>query len=123
MFALAILASGLLEVSAADTTPGQKLTPLQKAKTIKLPQVSYSGIPLSEVLTHLNNESNKRDPEGKGVKITLAENIKTKGLTAITLNLKNVTLADALASIAKIARLRLQETDTGIVLTETTGNP
>lgn len=119
MLALAVLASGQMATFAADTKPAPSLRPLQKARAIMIQIVHYESLPLSEVLKHLCNETKKRDPEGKGIKISLAENARDKSYTSIKLDLKNVSLADALGSIAQIARLRVQETDTEIILAPT----
>jgi hypothetical protein len=76
--ALAVLVSGLLAASAADTKPTQSSAALEKAKNIKLSVVRYEGLPLSQVIINLQDESVKRDPARKGVKITLAANAGAK---------------------------------------------
>ena len=125
MFALAVavLVSGLLAASAADTKPAQSSAALEKAKNIKLSVVRYEGLPLSEVIINLHDESVKRDSAHKGVKITLAANAEAKAYTVIKLDLKDVTLANALERVAQSAGLRLQATDTELLLVLKTAKP
>jgi hypothetical protein len=114
--ALAVLVSGLLPASAADTKPARSFAALEKAEHIKLSVVRYEGLPLSEVIINLHDESVRRDSAHKGVKITLAANAEAKAYTVIKLDLKDVTLAKALERVAQCAGLRLQATDTELLL-------
>ena len=109
--------------SAPSVEESQKPTPLQTAQRIKIPEITYHGLPLSEVLINLNDEAIKRDPEGKGVKITLAASAQAKAGTVIALKLNDVTLAQALGKVAQKAQLRLDATDTEIILAPATGKP
>ncbi len=121
--ALAALVSSLVAASAADTKPAQGAAALEKARNIKLPVVHYEGLPLTEVIINLHDESIKRDPKRKGVKITLAANAKAKAYTIIKLDLKDVTLAKALERVAHSAGLRLESTDTELLLVLKTTKP
>jgi beta-lactamase regulating signal transducer with metallopeptidase domain len=58
----------------------------EKLEKIVLPEVSYDGLPLSEVIKHLNDEAKKLDPEGKGVNFIMNPNVPRSPDSAIDPN-------------------------------------
>jgi beta-lactamase regulating signal transducer with metallopeptidase domain len=87
-----------------------------KLHRIRLDTLGSSGLPLSEVLRDLNNEAKQRDPEKRGINFIYNGNLDAAtglpipaaaDIGAISINIDppitNVTLADALDAIVKVA--------------------
>lgn len=51
----------------ANATSRRRQDIVRKLKTMTLDKVAYPGIPLGEVVRHLNEESIRLDPEGRGI--------------------------------------------------------
>ncbi|MDB6055797.1 MAG: Type and secretion system protein [Verrucomicrobiales bacterium] len=97
----------------------------QKLDKIRLNEVNYDNLPLGEVLKQLSDESTRRDPEGKGLNFMLNNHVDSTAsatlvdatgapvappapvdLQAITVRLsrlKDVSLAQVLDAIVKVA--------------------
>jgi type II secretory pathway component GspD/PulD (secretin)/tetratricopeptide (TPR) repeat protein len=57
---------------------------LSKLDRIRLDNVKYDGLPLSEVIISLNDEARKRDPEKRGINFLISQTADTGGATAPT---------------------------------------
>ena len=55
---------------------------MTKLDKIKLDSVKYEGLPLAEVVSNLNDEAKKRDPEKRGINFLLNQNPDNAGVTA-----------------------------------------
>lgn len=89
---------------------------LEKAKKIKLSPVKFDRLPLTVVITMLQEESVKYDAAREGVTISLAPDAKQLADAEINLDLKNVTLAETLERVAESASLELRATDKELLL-------
>ena len=96
--------------------PLQSSAALETAKKIQLSEVKIDGLSLAVVITVLHDESVKRDPARQGVTISLAPDAKQLADAEIKLELSDVTLAEALGRIADAVGLKLQSTDTELLL-------
>jgi hypothetical protein len=114
--ALALLATSRLTPSAAETKPSQGSAALEKAKKIQLPDVKFDGLPLAEVITMLHNQSIKCDTDHKGVKIALGPNAKQHAGAKINVDLKDVSLAEVVERVAESIDLKVEATDTELLL-------
>ena len=106
-----------------------------KLKQIVLPEISFDGLPLSEVLKVLSDESIKRDPDKTGVNFLINPNVRPVALTGVidpttglplaapteqvdpgavvvkfNLPLRNVTMKDVLDAIVTVADHPIQYT-------------
>jgi len=91
-------------------------TALEKANELKLSTVKFDGLSLEVVITMLHDESVKRDPDRKGITISLAPNAKQLADAEIKLELKDVTLAETLERVGDSVGLKLQSTDAELLL-------
>jgi len=114
--ALTLLAAGRLIAPAAETKPLQSSGALAKAKKIRFSVLKFSGLRLAEVITMLHDESVKRDTEKKGVKIALGPNAKHFVDAEVNVDLKDVTLAEALERVAESVGLKVEATETELLL-------
>ena len=57
-------------------------TIMTKLDRIRLDTVKYDGLPLSEVIINLSDESRKRDPEKRGINFIVNQNVDSGGPTA-----------------------------------------
>ncbi len=112
---LTILGTGWLSAAETNSATG-KLSPLTKARSIKLDSVTWNDLPLGEVIRNLSDQARLRDSEHKGIKISLAATAQAKANAPIVLVLENVSLAEILDLAARQAGLELMEKDGGIVL-------
>jgi hypothetical protein len=112
---LAVLGTGWLTAAETNTNAPGKLSPLAKARSIKVDSCYWDGLPLSEVIRNLNDQAILRDPEHQGVKISLAATAQAKENTPITLHLNDTNLAEILDRAARQADLGLMEKDGGVV--------
>jgi len=87
----------------------------QKAAKIVVPKMEFMEAPLSSVVEFLMAKSRELDPEKKGVNIMLQMPPDAKP-PAITLNLRNVPLLDALRYVAQLAGLELATDEHAIQL-------
>jgi beta-lactamase regulating signal transducer with metallopeptidase domain/type II secretory pathway component GspD/PulD (secretin) len=55
-----------------------------KLEAIRLNNVTFDNLPLSEVVNYLRDEARKRDPEGKGINFLINPNADMAGLTGPT---------------------------------------
>lgn len=96
--------------------PPQSSASLEKARKIKLSTVKFDGLPLAVVITMLQDESVKRDAARQGVTISLGSDAKQLADAEINLDLKDVTLEEALERVAVSVGLEVQATDTDLLL-------
>jgi len=113
---LTLLLTILLGACTADSKPTQSSAALEKAKTIKLASVQFDRLPLAIVITMLHDDSVKCDAARKGVTITLGSDAKQLADAEINLELRDVTLAEALGRVAESVGLKLQATETELLL-------
>jgi hypothetical protein len=119
----AVLAFGLiliLTLVMAACTPQSKPTPipaaLVKAKNIQMSDVTFDGMPLTMAIGMLQSECAKRDPARKGIPISLGPDAKQFADVEVNLKLKDTNLAEALEHIADSVGLKLQATETELLL-------
>lgn len=114
-------AKGVPRTGRLQTQPGRKEI-VDKLNRIRLDHVSYDGLPLTEVVRQLSEQTKLRDPEKKGIKFLINPNPDTSGATnpatgfpdamtpaaaaatpadqvVINLNFTNARLADLLDAI------------------------
>jgi len=100
----------------------QNYAALEKAHAIKLSSVQFDNLPLTVVITMLQDESVKRDPARKGISISLGPDTKQLANSGVNLELKDVTLAEALGRVADSVGLEMQQAnDTEILLVRKKG--
>lgn len=84
---------------AADTNVLSSTTALEIAKTIKLPQFQLNAVSFPQATKKLQDASRRFDPEHRGLRVMMDFRDRSKARVAartrITLDLKNVTLAEA----------------------------
>lgn len=102
---------------------------------IRLDEVSYQNLPLSEVIRNLREQSLLRDPDKTGINFLFNPNVESTSSTAsrpadpaginITLKLKNVSLLDLLNAVCLVADHPVNYTvhDYGVVFEETNNSP
>ena len=82
------------------TGPGRQAI-MAKLDRIRLWNVSYDGVPLSEVLMQLTAQCKLMDPEHKGIKFLINNNPEISSLMIKTPSLTDVRLADVLDAIVR----------------------
>jgi len=97
---LLIVACFLVSVAiAAETNTLSGTTALEMAKTIKLPEFKLDSVSFPEATKQLRDASQQYDPKHKGFLFMMDFRDRSKARlaarTKITLDLKNVTLAEA----------------------------
>ena len=88
----------------------------KKARALILPMITFTDDGLSGVLFFLSDQSRLHDPQGTGVNILAMIPSDAMQQTKITLDLRNVSLMDALIYIADMNNLRLRVDDNVIIL-------
>jgi hypothetical protein len=116
VIAAMLLVGSLLTASAADSKPPHSSAALEKAKKAKISAVKFAGMPLTLVISTLHDESVRRDRQRKGVKISLGLNAKDLADAEVNLELKEVTLAEVLERVAEAVGLKLEASDTELLL-------
>ena len=123
---LALLLAGCADgnkpnpVPKADANQTAKQVPaaLAKARQVKISEVKFDGLPLAMVIGFLQDECLKRDPAGKGIAIALAPEAKQFADAPVHLDLKEANLAETVERIADSVGLKMQASDTGLLLVE-----
>jgi hypothetical protein len=110
---LSTLFSILLATSAA--VAGNPAADNTKASKIIIPKVEFRQATVDEGLAYLRVMSRKLDPDKSGVTIILVASEKTKGVK-FDLDLVNVSLVDAVKSLAIAAGLEMTRDGEAIVL-------
>ncbi len=110
----------LLTILLAACTPQNKPVPipaaLEKAKKIQMSDVTFDGMPLTIAIGMLQDECAKRDPARKGIPISLGQDAKQLADAEVNVKLKDTNLAEALGRIADSVGLKLQATETELLL-------
>jgi beta-lactamase regulating signal transducer with metallopeptidase domain len=99
--------------------PVQAGSAQQKAESIIIPKVDFRGATLLECLEFLKRKSIDLDPKKEGVNIVVnipKELPNTKAL--ITLNLRNVTLSEAVKYVTGLANCRYRYDERAIVIVD-----
>ena len=100
--ALTLFGSSSVFVTAADTNaPASKTMVI--AKRIILPEFKLDGVKFNDAILALSEEGRRFDPNHKGVNFLVSLGPDSKELPTITLDLKNVTLAEAANRLAQSA--------------------
>lgn len=108
--------------TASPTAPTAKISALETAKTITLPQFKVVDMPLEQAVRELE-AAGKRLHAGGGVHLAISDTAKNQADQKVTLVLNNKTLADALAYLARLTRLQLVEHDHSLLLTKNAPTP
>ena len=100
-------------------------------KRIIIPSIEFRQANLKDVISFLNEASLAADPEREGVNMVLSQADNAPLPTAsessadtgrtITLNLRRVTVYDALACVAEVAGVKWEITEGGVVIVAGTG--
>jgi len=72
----------LKEARLPHTSRGRQLI-YSKLERIRLDNVKYEGLPLSEVIQTLNDEAKRRDPDKKGINFIINPNVDTGAAQAV----------------------------------------
>lgn len=115
-FSLTLIVAIVMAACTPQSKPVQIPAALVKAKNIQMSDVTFDGLPLSIVIGILQNECVKRDPAQKGIPISLGQDAKQFADAEVNLNLKDTNLAEALGRIADSVGLKLQATETELLL-------
>ena len=113
---LALLLTISLAACVAESKAPRSSAALEKAKKFEISTVKFDGLPLALVITTLHDECVKRDPARKGVPISLGPDAQQLADAEITLELRDVTLAETLRRIADAVGLEVRANDTEILL-------
>lgn len=98
-----------------DLVSAQGTAAARKASELVLGQVVFDETPIRNVVDHLTAEARRVDPRKEGVNLVLA--IPAEQLTkTVTLNLSNVTLAQALKFVAQVSDLEIRAENEAIVV-------
>jgi len=87
-----------------------------KMKTIIIPKIEFTKVPLLEALNFLSAEARKHDPEKVGVNIVLLTREKTP--PKITLNIRNLSLDSSLGFLTELAGYVYEVRDQVIVVSK-----
>lgn len=121
MAALALLGSASAQLSAepkqSPNSANTESAPVQKARKIILPSLRLSKASLQETIDHLRHKSAELDPEKTGVALLLCSAASPAETKPITLALENVSIHQALDSIAKIVGYTLSSNADALLLT------
>ena len=87
------------------------------AKSIRLPEFRVDAVPFAEMVRKLHDASKQHDPDHKGFNFLVTNTSGTNAYAypKVTLNLKNVTVAEATEIIAVTSRVRVTAHDFGFV--------
>ena len=114
IFALAFIAGGALGSLAMDAvTPARAI--VTQARSIVLPEFKLDSVPFMEAVRQLSAISKEHDPGHKGFNYIVTNSNETNVYPNITLNLKNISLADATEQLAKSAGMNLFPEDYAFV--------
>ena len=105
LLTFALFGSGSALVTAADTNAPPSKAPLVMAKQIILPEFKLDGVKLTDATRALHEASMRYDANHKGVNFLLTDAIDAKASQTISLDLKNVTVAEAAERLAQSAGL------------------
>lgn len=104
------------QTAALPAPPVDPNTPplKKKAAAIIIPRVDFANTPLEEAVKFLQAESIARDPNKKGVNLSL----KNPGTTParIYLVLREVPLADAIGYVASLAKLKVSYGENAVIM-------
>jgi hypothetical protein len=103
LLTFALFGSGSALVTAADTNAPPSKAPLVMAKQIILPEFKLDGVKLTDATRALHEASKRYDANHTGVNFVLMDAIEAKASQMITLDLKNVTVAEAAEHLAQSA--------------------
>ena len=113
---LTLLLTISLAACVAESKAPRSSAALEKAKKFEIDAVKFDGMPLALVITELHDECVKRDPARKGIPISLGPDAQQLAYAEITLELRDVTLAETLGRIADSVGLEVQANDTEVLL-------
>jgi len=107
---------GVATCSAADVVPPLK-NPRERAEAIRLSEWRVEGATVAEAVDQLRDGARQADPEGREAGFAAMDAGDAATAPRITLNLRNVTVWDALRYTAMAAGLHLRVEENAIVLT------
>ncbi len=106
--------AGAASLADADTVPPRPGA-RELAEAIRLPEWRTEGSTVAEALDQLQGVAQQADPRGRELRLAILE-AGGADVPRITLNLRNVTLWDALRYTAMAAGLHLRVDENAIVL-------
>ena len=122
LLAFVLLGSGSLVATAADSNPPTRKV-LVTAKSITLPEFKVDGVTFVEAVRELQAAGKRHDTNHTGVNYLVPDTAKAKASAKITLDLKNVTVAEAAERLAQSAGLGLCAEDYAFVFLSKTEKP
>ena len=122
LLGFALVGSGSLVVTAADSNPPTRKV-LVTAKSITLPEFKLEGVTFVEAVRELQAAGRRHDTNHRGVNYLVPDAARAKVSTKITLDLKNVTVAEATERLAQSAGLGLRAEDYAFVFLSETDKP
>jgi hypothetical protein len=120
LLVLALLSSSSFFANATETNAVPHKMALI-AKGIMLPEFKLDAVPFSEAVRQLAVASKQHDPAHKGVNYLVTDATDTNAYPKITLDLKNVTVAEATERLAESAGFRVSAEDFAFVLSPKKG--
>lgn len=87
-----------------------------KMKTIIIPKIEFTEVPLPEALNFLSTEARKHDPHKKGVNIVLLTREETP--PKVTLKLNNLSLSSSLGFITELTGYTYEVRQEAIVVSK-----
>jgi hypothetical protein len=112
-FALFGSRSALVTAAGTYAAPGQ--APLVMAKQIILPEFKLDGVKLNDAIVALYKAGKHYDANHKGVNFLVMDATETKASPTISLDLKNVTVAEAAERLAQSAGIFVTAEDYAFV--------
>lgn len=89
---------------------------LLRLDSIKLPAVQFEETPLKQAVGWLNEEARRLDPEGKGVNLLLKPTGLDPSKYTVTLNLRNITLKQAIKYLTQVTGLRYRLDESAVLI-------
>ena len=97
-------------------TPSKGKGMAARAADIIIPTVTFRGATLWEAVEFLTIKSQSLDPEGQGVKVTLAATGRDLSNIRLDVDLKSIPLSAAARYCAMLSGLELRVSDTGLII-------
>jgi len=96
----------------------------EKLKAIVIPRIEFVNTPLDDAVAFLVQRGRELDPEGKGINVVMGSGMDAKRKAVqVTLELKNVPLAEALLYTAQLANVKMTLEEHAVVFSPGTGDP
>lgn len=121
----ALFGGGSALVTAADTNAWDngKASLVVRAQKITLPEFKLDGVTFKEAVLALQAAAKRCDDQHRGVAFLFYKDVQAAASPAIKLDLKNVTLAEAMERLAKSAGVSVIAKDYAFVFYPKSNQP